>query len=77
MARAVHAQDVIEVVDEGNNVLLIFPDKATLSDYDRAQLDGEEFDFDRIERQALDLAAKLDSFLDDLRELTNSTRRRA
>lgn len=67
-----HADAVVEVVDEGNNVVLIFADDETLADYDRAQTSGEVFDFSRIERQALDLTAKIDSFLDDLRKLTRT-----
>ncbi len=61
--------EIIEVLDEGNQVVLIFPDNTTLADYDRAQVSDPPFDYHRIEARALDLRTRLDDFLDDLRRL--------
>lgn len=63
------ASEVIEIVDESNNVILIFSDPLTFADYEAAELNGTDFDYARIEQQVQDLSAKLDSFLDDLRKL--------
>lgn len=70
MAVGVRTGDLIEVVDEANQVVLIFPDDATLADYDRSQIDRSiPFDYARIEQQALALSDRLASFVDDLRLL--------
>ena len=67
MAVGVRAGDLIEVVDEANDVVLIFPDLSTLSDYERSELDPSvPFDFARIEQQALELRDRLGFFLREL-----------
>ena len=70
MAVGFRAGDLIEVIDEANQVVLIFPDEATLSDYERAELSPPVvFDYDRIAQQALDLQDRLGFFLAELRAM--------
>lgn len=59
------ASDVVEVVDEGGNVVLIF-DNDGFAAYEEAERTGQEFDLERIRSQALELRDKLDLFLTDL-----------
>ena len=63
------ASEVTEIIDEANNVVLIFTDADTFADYEKAELTGGDFDFNRIEQQVLELSQKLDNFLEGLREI--------
>lgn len=70
MAVGVRAGDLIEVIDEANEVVLVFPDQAALNDYERSELDPSiPFDFARIAQQALDLQDRLGFFLAELRTM--------